>query len=67
MRQPMMLQVRHQRANFKLVKIHKLDLILATIYTYSFSGPIAFAQPKQQTWQQARDKFLEEKTIPIFF
>ena len=66
MRQPMMLQVRHQRANFKLVKIHKLDLILATICTYSL-GPIAFAQPKQQTWQQARDKFPEEKNDTNLF
>ncbi|NBV69156.1 MAG: hypothetical protein EBR69_00310 [Synechococcaceae bacterium WB4_2_0805] len=44
-----------------MVKMHKINFFLVAICFYCFSGPIAFAQPNQQTWQQVRDGFLEEK------
>jgi len=43
------------------VKTHKIIFFLAAICLYSFSSSSTFAQPTQQTWQQVRDGFLEEK------
>lgn len=44
-----------------MVKMHKINFFLVAICFHCLSGPIAFAQPTQQTWQQVRDGFLEEK------
>ena len=45
-----------------MVKMHKFNFFLVAICLYCFNGSIAFAQPTQQTWQQYRDGFLEEKS-----
>jgi len=45
-----------------MVKMHKINFFLVAICLYCFNGSIAFAQPTQQTWQQYRDGFLEEKS-----
>jgi len=44
-----------------MVKMHKINFFLVAICFHCLSGSIAFAQPTQQTWQQVRDGFLEEK------
>ena len=45
-----------------MVKMNKINFFLVAICLYCFNGSIAFAQPTQQTWQQYRDGFLEEKS-----
>ena len=45
-----------------MVRMHKINFFLIAICVNSFSALIAFAQPTQQTWQQLRDGFLEEKS-----
>jgi hypothetical protein len=38
-----------------------MKLLLSAVCISSLGGTIAFAQPQQQSWQQVRDGFLDEK------